>query len=76
MCSSDLYSQRTDHVPATLRNGEEVIPPEIIKAMGGRDAFIEHMNSRLPTGLRMTGGKGPVQGGDAENELAEFKRKE
>jgi hypothetical protein len=61
------YSNRTDHVPATLRNGEEVIPPEIIKAMGGRDAFIQHMNQRLPQGLSMTGGRGPVKGGDAEN---------
>ena len=61
------YSNRTDHIPAILRTGEEVIPPEIVKAMGGRDAFIEHLNQRLPKGLSMTGGKGPVKGGDAEN---------
>ena len=61
------YSNRQDYIPATLRSGEEVIPPEIVKALGGRDAFIATLNERLPHGLRMTGGRGPVQGGDAEN---------
>ena len=62
-------SAHEDSIPAILRQGEEVIPPEVIAKMGGRDAFLSTLNERLaPTGIRLHGGKGPVNGGQAEGD--------
>lgn len=62
-------SSRQDAIPAILRQGEEVIPPEIVNKMGGRDEFLRTLNDKLsPTGISLHGGKGPVMGGQAEGD--------
>jgi hypothetical protein len=65
----DKMGQRQDAVPAMLRHGEEVIPPEVIAKMGGRENFLSAMNEKLgPTGIQLHGGKGPVTGGQPEED--------
>jgi hypothetical protein len=65
----DKMSTRQDSIPAQLRQGEEVIPPEIIAKMGGRENFLSMMNEKLgPTGIQLHGGKGPVSGGQPEED--------
>ena len=62
-------STKQDAVPAMLRQGEEVIPPEIVNHMGGREEFLKTLNDKLnPTGIQLHGGNGPVSGGQAEND--------
>lgn len=65
----DKMGQRQDAIPAMLRHGEEVIPPEVIAKMGGRENFLSAMNEKLgPTGIQLHGGKGPVMGGQPEED--------
>jgi hypothetical protein len=62
--------EQKDTVPAMLRPGEEVITPETKEAMGGRDEMMDALNSKLKQkGLSLTGGTGPVEGGNPENKF-------
>jgi hypothetical protein len=67
--SSKQPDQR-DTVPAMLREGEEVITPETKQAMGGREAMMEALNSKLaPKGLALKATRPPVTNTPFEQQM-------